>query len=133
MIARIYEVFPLVCPLCGGNMRLIGFITEGVQIRRILEHSGVPAQAPRVAPARGPPLWDDCDAQGAEGAGQGARTEPDWGESSQMTPDASGPGDAQCSSRPPSCAGKVEVLRIAMGAISGLMGLNCLSSALTGP
>jgi hypothetical protein len=35
LIARIYEVFPLLCPMCGGQMRLIAFITEGTQIRRI--------------------------------------------------------------------------------------------------
>ena len=87
LIARIYEVFPLVCPRCGGNMRLIAFITEGVQIRRILEHIGVDALAPRIAPARGPPLWDACDAQGADGAGQGGRIEPGWGESAQTAPD----------------------------------------------
>eukprot|EP01041_Mallomonas_annulata_P020489 gene20489-40277_t len=29
LIARIYEVFPLLCPMCGGQMRLIAFITEG--------------------------------------------------------------------------------------------------------
>ncbi len=29
LIARIYEVFPLLCPLCGGQMHLIAFITEG--------------------------------------------------------------------------------------------------------
>ena len=28
-ITRIYEVFPPVCPLCGGPMRLIAFITQG--------------------------------------------------------------------------------------------------------
>jgi hypothetical protein len=33
-IARIYEVFPLLCPKCGGQMRLIAFITEGTQIRK---------------------------------------------------------------------------------------------------
>ncbi len=87
LIARIYEAFPLVCLKCGGNMRLIAFITEGVQIRQILEHIGVHAMAPRIAPAREPPLCDDCDAQGADGAGQGARIEPDWGESAQMAPD----------------------------------------------
>jgi len=64
LIARIYEVFPLVCPRCGGSMRILAFVTEGVQIRRILEHFGVDIQAPRIAPARGPPLWDDCDAKG---------------------------------------------------------------------
>jgi len=25
LIARIYEVFPLLCPMCGGQMRLIAF------------------------------------------------------------------------------------------------------------
>ena len=35
LIARIYEVFLLLCPICGGQMRLIAFITEGVQIKKI--------------------------------------------------------------------------------------------------
>ena len=87
LIARIYEVFPLVCPVCGGNMRIIAFITEGVLIRRILAHIGVDTQAPRIAPARGPPLWDECHAQGADGAGQGGQLEPAWGEAVQMAPD----------------------------------------------
>ena len=26
LIARIYEVFPLICPMCGGQMRIIAFI-----------------------------------------------------------------------------------------------------------
>ena len=34
LIACIYEVFPLLCPNCGGQMRLIAFITEGTQIRK---------------------------------------------------------------------------------------------------
>ena len=46
LIARIYEVFPLPCPMCGGQMRLIAFIAEGVQIRKILEHIGMDSQAP---------------------------------------------------------------------------------------
>jgi len=25
LTARIYEVFPLICPMCGGQMRLIAF------------------------------------------------------------------------------------------------------------
>jgi hypothetical protein len=38
LIARIFEVFPLLCPMCGGQIRLIAFITEGMKIRRILDH-----------------------------------------------------------------------------------------------
>jgi hypothetical protein len=41
LIARIYEVFPLLCSKYGGHMRLIASITAGTQIRRILDHIGV--------------------------------------------------------------------------------------------
>ena len=67
LIARILEVFPLLCPLCGGQMRLIALITEGVQIRKILNHIGVNSEPAQISPARGPPLWDDCDAQSDDG------------------------------------------------------------------
>ena len=84
LIARIYEVFPLLCPLCGGQMRLIAFITEGTQIRKILDHIGVDLEPPHISPARGPPLWDDCsDAQTDEGV----HIEPDWDLAPQPAPD----------------------------------------------
>jgi hypothetical protein len=55
-------------------MRLIAFITEGTQIRRILEHIGVDSHPSHISPARGPPLWDDCGAQ----SNDGGHFEPDW-------------------------------------------------------
>ena len=61
-------------------MRIIAFIIEGEEVRKILEHIGLDAQAPRITPARGPPLWDDCDAQ----AGEGVDVEPDWDTSAQI-------------------------------------------------
>ena len=57
LLARIYEVLPLVCPKCGGDLRIIAFINEGPVIREILGHLGEPTSAPRLALARGPPLW----------------------------------------------------------------------------
>jgi hypothetical protein len=84
LIARIYEVFPLLCPKCGGQMRLIAFITEGLQIRKILEHIREDCEPPHVAPARGPPLWEDCDAL----MDDGAQIEPaDWDLAAQAAPD----------------------------------------------
>ena len=80
LIARIYEVFPL---LCGGQMRLIAFITSGAEVRKILEHIGVDSEPPRISPARRPPLWDDCDAQ----AGEEVQIEPDWDLAAQPAPD----------------------------------------------
>jgi len=83
LIARIYEVFPLVCPICAGQMRLIAFITDRAEVRKILDHIGVDSLAPRISPARGPPLWDDCDAQ----AHEAVEVEPDWDASIQTAPD----------------------------------------------
>lgn len=58
LLARRYEIFPLTCPLCGGQMRIIAFITEGPVIRHILDSLGEPSRPPPIAAARGPPVWD---------------------------------------------------------------------------
>lgn len=56
--ARICEVLPLVCPKCGGDMRIIAFINEGPVIRQILGHLGELTTAPSLAPTRGQLLWE---------------------------------------------------------------------------
>ena len=38
LLRRVYEVDPLVCPRCTATMRVVGFITEPAQIKRILDH-----------------------------------------------------------------------------------------------
>ncbi len=55
LLARIYEINPLVCPRCGGEMRIIAFVTELEPVGRILRHIGEPDCAPETSPARGPP------------------------------------------------------------------------------
>jgi C4-type Zn-finger protein len=37
---EVYGVDPLSCPSCGGEMRIISFITELPVIRKILKHLG---------------------------------------------------------------------------------------------
>ncbi len=56
LLARIYECFPLCCPHCGAEMRIIAFITESDAITKILTHLGEPTTAPTLRPARAPPL-----------------------------------------------------------------------------
>jgi len=38
LIKRIYEVDPLVCPSCGGEMKVIAFITDHAVVVKILRH-----------------------------------------------------------------------------------------------
>jgi len=84
LIARIYEVVPLLCSMCGGQMRIIAFITHSADIRQILDHIGVESEPPHITPARGPPLWDDGgDAQ----VDDGVQAEPDWDGAAQPAPD----------------------------------------------
>ncbi|MDF1615605.1 transposase [Desulfurivibrio dismutans] len=40
-IKKVWEIDPLTCPKCGGEMKIISFITEAAIIRRILEHLGL--------------------------------------------------------------------------------------------
>jgi hypothetical protein len=62
LLARIYDVLPLVCPRCGGEMRLIAFITEPTAIGAILTHIGESITPPPLAPrARAPPEFEDME------------------------------------------------------------------------
>ena len=49
---QVYEVDPLVCPRCGGAMRILAFIEHPEVIEKILAHLGLwpaPAHSPPVA------------------------------------------------------------------------------------
>ncbi len=60
LMARVGEEFPFACPGCGGDIRLIAFITDPGPIRKILAHLGEPLEPPPVSPARGPPTdWGE--------------------------------------------------------------------------
>ena len=59
-VARVGEEFPLECPGCGGDIRLIALITDPGPIRKILTHLGEQLEPPPVSPARGPPTdWGE--------------------------------------------------------------------------
>jgi hypothetical protein len=52
LLARVAEEFPLECPNCGGDIRLIAFITEPGPIRKILAHLAEPLEPPPPARSR---------------------------------------------------------------------------------
>ena len=64
------------------KMRIIAFITHSADIRQILDHIGAESEPPRIAPARGPPLWEGCDAPEE----LSVEAWPGWDEAAQPAP-----------------------------------------------
>jgi Putative transposase len=58
LLARIYEVLPLLCPACGGQMKILAFLTDPPIVFAILEHLELPHAPPPISPARAPPQGD---------------------------------------------------------------------------
>jgi len=61
LLMRLYEIMPLQCPNCSGEMKIISYIKEADTIKKILTHLGEPTEAPQFSPARGPPDFDNVD------------------------------------------------------------------------
>ncbi len=62
LIQKIYEVDPLTCPKCQGQMRIISFIQDEEVIQKILKHPGLWLVKPRVPPrANAPPRELEID------------------------------------------------------------------------
>ena len=57
LIARIYEVDPLICSVCGGKVKIVGFITCRVRIVSMLCHVGWPVQIHQFDSKRDFPDW----------------------------------------------------------------------------
>jgi hypothetical protein len=60
LIQKVYEVAPLLCPKCGGAMRVIAFIEDQSVIEKILKHLGLWLVNSRAPPRR-------TDSRGYEG------------------------------------------------------------------
>ena len=65
-------MLPLLCPSCGGQMRILAFLTDPPVVRSILVHLDLPHRPPPVAPARGPPQGDFLLDQSPDHASRGA-------------------------------------------------------------
>jgi len=50
MIKKVYEVDPLLCPRCGGEMRVIAFIEDHKVIDKIIRHLKLTFRAERPPP-----------------------------------------------------------------------------------
>jgi len=50
MIRKVYEVDPMVCPECGGTMKVISFLTDYAVVDRIIDHLKLTFVAERPPP-----------------------------------------------------------------------------------
>jgi hypothetical protein len=50
MIRKVYEVDPMVCPECGGAMKVIAFLTDYAVVDRIIDHLKLSFVAERPPP-----------------------------------------------------------------------------------
>jgi hypothetical protein len=50
MIRKVYEVDPLLCPECGGTMKVIAFLTDHSVVDRIIDHLKLTFVAERPPP-----------------------------------------------------------------------------------
>jgi hypothetical protein len=60
LIKRVYEIDPLACPRCGGQMKVVAFLEppQGAVIEKILRHCGLwHAAPPRAPPAEDGPVY----------------------------------------------------------------------------
>lgn len=61
-------------------MRIIAVINDAGTVKKILDHIGESTRPSRIAPARGPPLWE------AAAAVEQAENDPQWDASAQSGP-----------------------------------------------
>lgn len=61
LIQKIYEVDPLICPKCGGEMRIISFIEDYNIVKKILDYLGIYEFERKRPPPRVDSTPDDFD------------------------------------------------------------------------
>jgi hypothetical protein len=52
MIRKVYEVDPMVCPQCGGQMKVIAFLTNYAVVDRIIDHLKLTFVTDKPPPSR---------------------------------------------------------------------------------
>ena len=50
LIKKVFESDPLVCRLCTGELRIVGFVTDPYEVKKILTKIGLYEKQPRIRP-----------------------------------------------------------------------------------
>jgi Zn-finger nucleic acid-binding protein len=64
-VRKVFEVDPVLCAKCGGEMKLVAVVLDDGELDRILAHQGWPVEFPKTKPSRSPPRREEsADAEG---------------------------------------------------------------------
>jgi len=67
MIRKVYEVDPMLCPKCGGWIKVVAFVTEHAVVDRIIDHLKLTFAAEKPPPAH---VFEPAALRAAEGSGE---------------------------------------------------------------
>jgi hypothetical protein len=54
MIRKVYEADPMLCPQCGGQMKVIAFLTDYAVVDKIIDHLKLSFIAAEASPEYSP-------------------------------------------------------------------------------
>lgn len=58
-LRKIFEVDPVKCGKCGGEMKLVAVVLDDGELERILAHQGWPTEFPKTRASRAPPRREE--------------------------------------------------------------------------
>jgi len=67
MIRKVYKVDPMVCPQCGGTMKVVAFITEYAVVDRFIDHLKLTFAAMKPPPSH---VFEQVALMAAEESGE---------------------------------------------------------------
>ena len=74
-LRKIFEVDPVKCVKCGGEMKLVSVILDDRELDRILAHQGWPTEFPKTKGSRAPPGNEDRGDEGSQADPRGEEWE----------------------------------------------------------
>ena len=78
LLKRVFLVDVLECPKCQGRMTILAAVTPPASVRRVLDHLGLPSEAPRLRAARPPPQLDLLEGREPSDGFYPDPPSPDW-------------------------------------------------------
>ncbi len=65
-LRKVFEVDPVRCVKCGGDMRLVAVILDDRKLERILAHQGWATEFPKTKASRAPPGRVECGGESSQ-------------------------------------------------------------------